>query len=618
MSRPSSASDPGSEAQLKSDLPLDGLGLVSATDLINQNENHTAGQDFGPPQDASPSTKKVESLRADISKVPLNITSSHKKIARPSSAGTHQEKTGLSAFTFAQASRKTGNLARPTKPHGIDEHRQTTQLEESQHVTAPTPQGLRHPQSKRDIGIDTFINVLPLNFEESLQAESADKAELVDQGKKEKDQSDSNGKAAKASDSAAKPDHTERVDDQQECQSNGASSVPVKQCFDPGHSEFPSKDTTADLGSEAPSQAQNEKVQIDRGNENITSNSPIDITANSKEPRSDLNIRSVQDKDHRYAAAPKTRPPSGHKALDSTRVTKTRLRDKSYSRNGRQILRNPSEASTDLSEEDLFMLLIQRSRDHKASKMRAAEKQKEMAQTIHWLCQDNDEFRKALKHANEVQAAHVSKIDGQKAITEDLKARFGKLKNFVNGLSSDLDSFRKDGQVIRKRYEDAERARNDLFNDLKGHHYELAKIDRSVMAVKAAASDLNGSFEALSRTAEQLEVANSDLHNQGEMLQLEKTKVARLEARLETELKSFRQQDEILRGDYHDVADRLTLVLPLIEQLQSRLMTPSESPLELKQCLSELETIAKNTEKTPADFTRVIKAMNAQAERYWH
>ncbi|KAL9113870.1 MAG: hypothetical protein Q9227_002004 [Pyrenula ochraceoflavens] len=612
--KPATASTLGSEAPPTSELPLDKIDLDAAASLIKDNEGEQEVP-YGTPSPESPlSNKKLESLRANTSIVPAHCDQPQKKFTRPPSAADIATTEDVSSFKFGHAVRNTGNLARPQKVQTREQLKPNpapvdSNLPEKTTSARPTKSGKGSSPPFQF----SAVNMMPLDFKPSLPQEESDNKNRMASGSS----GNTAGRNAAFENepviSDSKPGTSEKQDLRSDLSSAGGSRSTSE--FKSPQKGTSSGDVTLGICHQSNDQQYvRHNVSHDTKEKGSGNLSVEEVPAQPRDSFNHINTEPPCEE----VNEPATRRLSYRRhqnPLYPSRVSKAHHRFNTHPTKFNPLPTIPNQTTAGLSEDTMFMLLMQRSREHQASKIRAAEKQKEMAHMIHQLCQDNDEYEKTLKSSQLLQQSQLSTIDEYKCTIDDLKGRFTKFKNFVKGLTSDFETFRKDAQAIRKTHEDAEKSHKELASSLECCRSGLTTANNSVSSIKTETVRLSQKLNLLESTSEQLNETRSVLCNERERLENEKVKTARLEAQLKAETDSLHLHLEDTGKQQREINGMLSLLPSLIEDVQKRLSGPTDVPPALSQCLSRLEGIAEEINKDPERFHKIVIAMNAQAER---
>lgn len=157
----------------------------------------------------------------------------------------------------------------------------------------------------------------------------------------------------------------------------------------------------------------------------------------------------------------------------------------------------PSDKGSQLSEEDLFKLLIHRMRIREENELAASGIQKQMQAHISELAEENEVLKSHVGILNTEVQKSQSQIKTHRAQIESWKQKLGKFKVFLNELGAEYQNLRKEnlrlkdikdsldneGKEIKSEIEDAKRRVSqvvDIVNEKRKHLSETENMITSM------------------------------------------------------------------------------------------------------------------------------------------
>ena len=266
------------------------------------------------------------------------------------------------------------------------------------------------------------------------------------------------------------------------------------------------------------------------------------------------------------------------------------------------------------SEEDLFYLLIHRQRQRKDVETCLMTSYKELEDANAQLSQQNQQYKSQLDAGRERQNQQSSELISQKAALEDFKARFSKLKTFVNGLGSDYKCLREEADKIKSSQQALSKDKEDVNRDVQAVRTASSAVEHSLRSTSSQLVNVRASVAPLDQM----------LHDTQETLRIERgilSKEQRRTQRLETylvQVASTQNRFSIaLQDEQKAMLKQLNLVTKKVTAVQDA--TESEPPpLKLPglgECLRLVKAIHNADRVEPADIAIVAEAVTTLSQR---
>lgn len=595
---------------LASDVSLNIVDPVAVAEIVREQEDQ-------PPVSSSPSKpsgpSSAEKLRRLVAnqKVPVKFDAPQKVFARPSSAG---KPPAVDGFSFGKVNRRGGNSAqlKVQKPH--ENSSPLTDHEASQ----PLQKGPGFkPLAHSTFDLDGF-DLRPLHMVAQTESEAKQVSHPTNNTSLA---TPSSGKrATDTGNEATTSSLSEPVTKTDQKASNDTRPKSVSIECQPSSS----KSTHSAKARQSMEKAQTPSCPEKRNSiatEDTNMLKTHSVTEGLRDNDGGIvpSIESHEDANHSQPASrasshdPLETTNMLSKILDPARITKHVSKSEKRPGKKTQTYQPGVPFMEEHSEEDLFMLLLNRVRQHKASNTRTVARQKQMASTINQLCQTNDNYQSQLKEAKEAQRTHLTAIKEQKRASDELKVKFGGLKNFVKGLTNDLESIRKEGDTIRKSQSQVVKSGYDLLTETSQFHVLQESSVAHMNKVQSSIAELRTKLDSVTNINAKLQ---AEIEKEQDLLQEEKRKTAKLELQVKIVREKSDQRVELLESQSQLFMDRVEHLPRVIEKLDTHFaQTASLSP-DLRECLETVKTLQASERVLPSDIQSLKNAVVAAlAER---
>ncbi|KAL9617597.1 MAG: hypothetical protein Q9160_007610 [Pyrenula sp. 1 TL-2023] len=587
---------------LRSDIPLDGVDLSAAANLVREHGHQSPVSSSPSKTSGPPSAEKVHGLRADM-KVPVDFDPPvpQKLFARPSSASQPLVEGG---FSFGKVDRRSGVKALPPVQKHHEKDRALPEREESKPV-----------QMETNSRISTFtafdmgnFNIIPPSMVREVQTRAKKSSQASDNASPIK--SNSGNK------SNVKGDRTPSGVLQSPAASSCASSGDAQLALTSIEGRISAKMTPSERASGSP------QAECSVGSRHENRPTPDDalrlrnsVVREKAQMPSDDTSKSIEKPQASNSDKALPNEPGHHirhvtntlsKAFNDTRMTSNGRRSIGPIADNSQTPKTAISSMGNCPEEDIFILLLNRSRQQKRNSIRTTARQKQMATTISQLCHANERYQSQLNEAHELHSQHVATIEEQERASEDMKTKFGTLKNFVKGLTNDMESVRKESDIIGKSQSEAEKLRGSLMEETRQLRTVNDNSIHRMTQMRDTMAELHGKIESAGAVNKQLQIA---IKVEEGRLQEEKEKTSWLQQEMESRRSITDEQLELLRSQQIVLLDQIGGLPNLIEKLLGRWTDTSSSPSELQKCLETAKSICATERITPADIKDLETSM---------
>jgi hypothetical protein len=271
----------------------------------------------------------------------------------------------------------------------------------------------------------------------------------------------------------------------------------------------------------------------------------------------------------------------------------------------RAVSSGPASSSRDAapSEEDLFYLLMYRQRQRKDVESRLSARVKHLETTNTGLSQQNQTYQRQLSALHISRDKIADEASFQKEALENFKARFQKLKIFVNGLGTDYSTLRQHADQIKLSQQSLLKEKEDSDRDVHSCRTASAASEQSMNSI---VSDLNKVRRSITPLEESLAEATRTLEAESRLLLKEQHKNKRLETYLVHVASTQNRHSSATREEQRTVnaVEKATTAEP------QRLLLPS-----LDECLTMLTGIHDAERVGPADISKITDAISTFSER---
>jgi len=269
---------------------------------------------------------------------------------------------------------------------------------------------------------------------------------------------------------------------------------------------------------------------------------------------------------------------------------------------------------TQPSEEDLFYLLMHRQRQRKDVETRVMVRQKQLETANARLAQQNENFQRQLSVACTSQDQSAAEASLQKVAMEDFKARFQKLKGFVNGLINDYGALRQQADQMKNSQQSLLNEKEHLYRELQGFEIASAASERTMSNIVSTVAKVRQSMGPLEQS---LVDSKKTLEGESRLLSKEREKNKRLETYLLQVATTQNRYSSAIQNEQKAILDQLRDITSKIHIVEKATMAEPQ-PLQLRgldECVRMLTKLHDADRVVPADITQVTDAVRTLSQR---
>jgi hypothetical protein len=267
------------------------------------------------------------------------------------------------------------------------------------------------------------------------------------------------------------------------------------------------------------------------------------------------------------------------------------------------------------SKEDIFYVLMHMQRQQKEAQTRAMVRQKQLETANARLAQQNDTFRHQLSAACTSRDQSAAEVSLQKAAMENFKARFQKLKGFVNGLINDYDTLRQQADKMKNSQQSLVNEKEHLYRELKGYRIASAASEQTMRNIVSTVAKIRQSMEPSERSVadsrETLDGGNrflSDEQKKNKTLETYLFQVAHAQSRYGF---AIQNEQKMILDQLRDIANKIHLI--------ENATAAEPQPLELRglnECVRMLTKLHDADRVVLADIAQVTDAVRTLSQRF--
>jgi hypothetical protein len=259
------------------------------------------------------------------------------------------------------------------------------------------------------------------------------------------------------------------------------------------------------------------------------------------------------------------------------------------------------------SEEDLFYLLMHRQRQRKDAEARIIVRQKQLETANARLGHQNENLQRQLSVACTTRDQSAAEASLQKAAMEDFKARFQKLKGFVNGLINDYSALRQQADQMRNSQQSLINEKEHLYCELQGFQIASAASERAMSNI----------VSTVAKVRQGIVDSKKALEGESHLLSKEQKKNKRLETYLLQVATTQNQYSLAIQNEQKAILDQLRDITSKIHIVE-KATTAEPQPLQLPgldECVRMLTKLHDADRVVPADINQVTDAVRTLSQR---
>lgn len=266
------------------------------------------------------------------------------------------------------------------------------------------------------------------------------------------------------------------------------------------------------------------------------------------------------------------------------------------------------------SEEDLFYLLMHMQRQRKDVQTRAMVRQKQLETTNARLGQQNESFQRQLSAACTSRDQSAAEASLQKVTMENFKARFQKLKGFVNDLINDYGALRQRADEMEISQQSLMREKEHLYRELQGFKIASTASERTMNNIVSTIAKFRQTMGPLEQS---LVDSKRTLEGESRLLSKEQNKNKRLETYLLQVATTQNRYSFAIQNEQKAILDQLRDIaskIHIVEKATTAVPQPLQLP-GLDECMRMLTKLHDADRVVPADITQVTDAVRTLSQR---
>lgn len=279
--------------------------------------------------------------------------------------------------------------------------------------------------------------------------------------------------------------------------------------------------------------------------------------------------------------------------------------------------RQPHPASASSSQpsiDDLFFLLMHRTRRAKDRELELAASHKKLYAQVHHLHQENRTYHQQLTAAHARTERQDSEIVTYRSEIENFKSRFTKFKNYAKDLAKDYTDMETAMNEIRSTTNELVRDKADINRSLDSLRKTSASATEMLVGlapkISAAACKAWPLQQALDLAKERVRITESCLHH--ERLRNNRIETHILDAQQLQERLSLSSMQEYRKAAVY--LDDLCQAIIYLSKIVIKKQQPRDTP-GVVECLNLLQTLAKKQDTGITTLTDAKTLVRAISER---
>ncbi|EKV12502.1 hypothetical protein PDIG_44260 [Penicillium digitatum PHI26] len=263
-----------------------------------------------------------------------------------------------------------------------------------------------------------------------------------------------------------------------------------------------------------------------------------------------------------------------------------------------------------LSEDDLFELLITRMRQREESEHAAAVLQRQVTNENEALKKDNSNLQDGLKKCQGQLAKTSSESRSQRAQIDKWKAKLGTFKGVLNELGREYGAVREQAEELKEATMSLDREKREIQNSLDEIRLRVSDSAETIQDQRERLSLSEGTIaslrEALDHSEKRGDLVKSQLSN-------EQKRIATLETYIQNESQSQSRCLALVRNDQGKITEKLDIACELFTTSCSKSQDNILSKLSpaLEHCLASVQGLK---EQCSAETTNVQDFTNSVHE----
>lgn len=264
--------------------------------------------------------------------------------------------------------------------------------------------------------------------------------------------------------------------------------------------------------------------------------------------------------------------------------------------------------SSQLSEDDLFRLLINRIRQREENEIAAANLQEQMEAEVLDLKEENKTLKDQLDVSVVQLQKRTSEIKTYKTQMERWKIKLGKFKQFLNEFGNDYQTLRDEASHLKATEASLHNEKKVILSTISDVREQVSQVTQSVGdrrgLLMESENTINSLKQALKNTEEKACLAHKQLLE-------EKRRIAVLESYIQNYSRNQAKQLVSIRGDQREVLSRLDSVFETIGKKWESSHTVIQGMIGpmLDECVSSLKDLGEKYSVGKLDMQQVTETI---------
>jgi chromosome segregation ATPase len=281
-------------------------------------------------------------------------------------------------------------------------------------------------------------------------------------------------------------------------------------------------------------------------------------------------------------------------------------------RNGMVTVRRKPQTSTasgedrpQLSEEELFHLLITRLRQREDEEAAAVALRNQMKNEIRGLTSENETLKVQVQQYESKQNQQESYLCAHREQVERWRTKLTKLKRFLNGLGKDYETLRNESNQLKACQASLVEDKLSLITDIHDMKSTVEHLSTKSSAYPGQLRDLNLNIQSIEQS---LRSAEEKVSYYQDNLVKEQSRVSKLETYIQNSSNKHVRQINLLEGMQTRVIDNIGSLDDHIHKQWNSLQTQLQSMLSptIENCM---QIVKARQENESADVTE-LKRLN--------
>ena len=266
------------------------------------------------------------------------------------------------------------------------------------------------------------------------------------------------------------------------------------------------------------------------------------------------------------------------------------------------------------SEEDLYYLLLHRYRKREHTEKQLAARLRQLENENTELCLAAREYQQQLESSNTSSSRQAAEIRAQKAIINDIKDSYSKIKDFMKKVCEDQLNLKDKAHSIDREKQRLRDERDSFRHDLEDTKNTTATSSNAMKKIKAKIAECRQNTVLLETS---LRNSKLDLQNKQSLLAQEQRRNVRYENHIAEVTRKHDSFSSVIGHEQQRVWSTLQGIRERLGNLETESAQPAQPPNlpAMDQCVEMLKALTKVETATPADITDMIQAVHVLTER---